>query len=830
LSKDGKATANMNRYLGVQKPENRKNLREDKQALSKTLEPRCFPRGGWPAPGRHPLVLLQQSAVNVVATELKANGIAAVNGPPGTGKTTLLRDVVAHVVTDRAKQMVDYADPEKAFAPSGEKIKRGQAFIHLYRLENKLRGFEMVVASSNNKAVENVSAELPGVQAIAEDGNLRYFKVASDALLERDTWGLIAAVLGNAKNRSSFRQTFWWDKDVGLQTYLQRACGNPQMLPCEDQAGTAKERLPKIIELENPPENKDEALRRWAKVRQEFKNLFAKTENALAELQKANDLAHKIWITEDAIHLLKNQAEVLSQQQKELEPTFEQAMQNFEKDNSAYQETLESERKFQKTKPGFFSRLFRTAAYKAWKAKHGTLREICKIAANTAQHSKKLLDEITANIQEIQRQQEHLIKQLNEQEHTLTSSRLSYEQISSCHPDACFIDRNFFSQGHEPCQKSAPWLDKQTARLRQDLFESALAVHKAFIDCAAKPVRHNLNALMDGFVGGASLGTAERDAIIPDLWATLFLIVPVVSTTFASVSRMFNKLGPEALGWLLIDEAGQAIPQAAVGALMRTQKAVIVGDPIQIEPVVTLPETLTEAICRQFSIDPLIYNAPVASAQTLADSATGYFGSFETAQGTREVGIPLLVHRRCADPMFSISNAVAYERLMVQAKAPKISPIIEALGTSRWIHIEGGGQDKWCSQEGEIVLQMLTALKQKGCPPDLYIVTPFVVVQNKLRDVIRTSGVLENWVDNPWQWVFDRIGTVHTVQGREAEAVIFVLGAPNAEQTGARNWAGGRPNLLNVAITRAKEAVYVVGNEQLWQKAGCFERLANGLK
>jgi len=43
---------------------------------------------------------------------------------------------------------------------------------------------------------------------------------------------------------------------------------------------------------------------------------------------------------------------------------------------------------------------------------------------------------------------------------------------------------------------------------------------------------------------------------------------------------------------------------------------------------------------------------------------------------------------------------------------------------------------------------------------------------------------------------------VHTVQGREAEAVIFVLGAPASAQTGARGWAGGRPNLLNVAVTR----------------------------
>jgi len=82
---------------------------------------------------------------------------------------------------------------------------------------------------------------------------------------------------------------------------------------------------------------------------------------------------------------------------------------------------------------------------------------------------------------------------------------------------------------------------------------------------------------------------------------------------------MFSSLGKDALGWLLIDEAGQALPQAAVGAIMRCSRAVVVGDPMQIEPVVMLPDHLTDAICREFKIDETVYNAPAGSAQTLAD-------------------------------------------------------------------------------------------------------------------------------------------------------------------------------------------------------------------
>lgn len=219
------------------------------------------------------------------------------------------------------------------------------------------------------------------------------------------------------------------------------------------------------------------------------------------------------------------------------------------------------------------------------------------------------------------------------------------------------------------------------------------------------------------------------------------------------------------------------------------------------------------------------FAAPSASVQTLADDATPWFAEFGARIGSRTVGVPLLVHRRCSAPMFEIANHVAYENLMVQAKEAKASAIRDELGRSRWLHVTGSGSDKWCPAEGDVAIELLERILAAGADPDLYIVTPFVQVADGLRRLLRDSQALAAAVPDIDRWVFERVGTIHTVQGREAEAVIFVLGAPNPDQQGARAWAGREPNLLNVAVTRAKEALYVVGNRELWRTAGVFADL-----
>ncbi|MBP9691803.1 MAG: DNA2/NAM7 family helicase, partial [Alphaproteobacteria bacterium] len=323
----------------------------------------------------------------------------------------------------------------------------------------------------------------------------------------------------------------------------------------------------------------------------------------------------------------------------------------------------------------------------------------------------------------------------------------------------------------------------------------------------------------------------ELEEFIPSTWQTLFLVVPVLSTTFASVGSMLKDFGFNSLGWLFVDEAGQATPQAAVGAIMRSKRVLMVGDPLQIEPVVSLSNKLIRSICLEFKVDPDMWAAPLASAQSCADRASCYGTVFKKEEGDLWVGFPLLVHRRCEDPMFRISNEVAYGNLMIQATPPRSSRIRTLIGDSKWFHLSGTVQDKWCPEEGELIVNFLSLLSSNGVyDPNIYIITPFrdIAYQMKLR-ILQEKAFFQKIQKEPRLWVAERVGTIHTFQGKEAEAVFMVLGTQDKAQMGARSWAGSRPNLLNVAVTRAKSAFYVVGNHSLWSDCGSFSILNKSL-
>lgn len=77
----------------------RVDVQHDLSRVFAKVAPEHLPDGRWPSDPTHPLALSQQLAVDLV-TQGEGNGLFSVNGPPGTGKTTMLRDVFASRVVE----------------------------------------------------------------------------------------------------------------------------------------------------------------------------------------------------------------------------------------------------------------------------------------------------------------------------------------------------------------------------------------------------------------------------------------------------------------------------------------------------------------------------------------------------------------------------------------------------------------------------------------------------------------------------------------------------------------------------------------------------------
>lgn len=685
------------------------DLRQNRHQILERLAPSKFPSGCWPTKGHHPLATSQQFAINSVISDLTHEaGMLAVNGPPGTGKTTLLRDLISAVVVERAKRLSRLKKPSDAFVKIEDAWKGNQYQRKIAFWKDDFKGFEVVVASSNNGALDNITLEIPGRNAIDSswEPEVDYFSDISSSVLGKPAWALRSASLGSKGNCWNFLQPFWYGKTSETLPVSPSGLSEPF------HANRGYSPSPGAIFPSEQKTSFQVLLQSLHKEHIDWKDALNRFNNALAEEGKKREEAEKIYA-------LFHQAALYQDHPKWL-PNFLVKWQAFSL---------------------FFNRLKNRS---------------------TQKNLEKLQEQLSQKIDTVS-----LLNWLNNE---------------------------------ETRELSIPWLTPDWFQARARVFVEALRLHKAFITANAKIIENNLRGAIDILQGNIPYDT--NPAAISAAWSTLFFVVPVISTTFASFSRLFSHIGQEGLGWVLIDEAGQALPQAAAGAIWRAKRTVVVGDPMQLKPVITLSLPAQIALQHHFKTETT-WIPGRTSVQQLADRISPQ-GTYITAgEQSQWVGMPLRVHRRCEELEFKLSNAIAYGGLMffgTSERPPFRFP------PSQWIHIATSSpiDSHWVPEEGGFVHDLLSRLLKEGIHRNsIFVISPFRTVVKHLREQLKKT---HNGVN---------IGTIHTTQGKEADVIILVLGG-NPQKPGAKKWVSQEPNLLNVAATRAKRRFYIVGNEKDW--------------
>lgn len=838
----GSASAALQAYLAPLPASARVDLYQSggHRVISERLRPAALNHGRWPGNPAHAMSLMQQFAVNSIFKKLKDAGLFSVNGPPGTGKTTLLREVMAENIVRRARALSRCATARDAFQRESQTVSfGGESVRKVSVLKDELVGFEMVVASSNNAAVENISRDLPrnkslgrpvkpgeaGWRAEAGHSLVAYLQPVARNLLERnskgfyerpasddDAWGLISCALGKKRNRDAF----------------VRGIG---------QAGPTRD--------EKAPKGFDPARHQsiWTWRNNYAGSSFAQAKRAFCEADESvRELASKLdryaalvqefkGVSLDAFcdHWVADRA-AASRAHADAEWQFKRLDEEWSLSLRQVELLRAEEVLIERRRPGWWTRFVHR------RLRHAHEAELEDNRRDQARWLRRQY-ESEPKRQSAKQALELAVTSLSEADSALSARRLEWQDLTL----RLEAMRRKFPQAAHPelldeleeadWQVQGLWHCQELNERRSALLVAALQLHEAWL---AETLQRNA-----GFGGNVvALSKLLEGKPIQDkgaaltLWRSLFMIVPVVSSTFASFGRQFRHLGPSSIGWLFIDEAGQAVPQAAVGALWRAQRAVVVGDPMQIEPVFTVPVKLIAALAKTHRLPQGMTVAPdKASVQNLADESNELGTSVEVGGKSQWIGSPLRVHRRCVDPMFSIANEIAYDGKMIyfapqDPSARQPPPHSLDLGPSAWVHLSGFASDRQVvGEQIDLIHQAALALYGRlGALPPIYIVSPFKRIKNALLDRLSRK---ESWVlpdGSPHraptparlsEWCKERIGTVHTFQGKEEVIVWMVLGCDEAS-AGAAHWASSKPNLLNVAVTRAKHRCFVIGDTHLW--------------
>lgn len=764
--------------------------------LRESLIPENYPDGCWPSP--YSASLMQQFAVNTVYKELsgeKQEGLFSVNGPPGTGKTTLLRDIIAAILVKRAKNMVRFNDPAKAFRKIGEVQVSEKYTPFIYEPDPSICDGGIVVTSSNNGAVENISKELPLKGEVKGYSDLvGYFRQVSEECLDEKYWGIIAAVLGNKENQRKLIGCIW-NGNSEKETYTLK-----QHLA--DYKPTEEEWLGVVSSFE----------RKLSEVKAEKSRLTGFMQNAenIEKIRlKLEDIAYRLTVDEKELDTRIEASNLLSAE--------------IDESRRRREEVKTEMQLLQSTRPSFFTYWFSKDVRTQYKKAVASVLSEYNISGERLARQNAELQKLCTEIETLKSKWEKSKREHDEIDEQykllLNSVEKAREELKGAYADASFWQRIESKE----VQETTPWYSETLKRLQSELFVEAMKVNELFL-LRANATSSRIKTTLDGFFNFLKTGGNLTEKEIQAMWNTFWLVVPVVSSTFASIQRMFSSLGTGSIPWLFVDEAGQAVPQAAAGAIWRSKRAVIVGDPFQIEPVVTIPEQIINNFSRYFGLGKTQIHTSL-SVQSMADRANPY-GWVTNDTWT---GSPLRVHRRCIDPMFSIANEIAYNNMMYNSTFGSTPNLIMQNG---FVQVEGNvsGRHYVPEQGMAIKLMIMEEIRQLQDLPDLFVISPFSeipsILKKELRQPIRKALAPFKQIDDDTlkKWLDSHIGTVHTFQGKQAAGVIFCLGL-DEKTKGAATWASSKPNLLNVALTRAKFRFVAVGDGKIWLRQPYFCKL-----
>lgn len=271
----------------------------------------------------------------------------------------------------------------------------------------------------------------------------------------------------------------------------------------------------------------------------------------------------------------------------------------------------------------------------------------------------------------------------------------------------------------------------------------------------------------------------------------LFKLIPCWMASPESVSAMFEM--KEGLFDLVIfDEASQCFAEYGIPAIYRGKQIVVAGDSKQLQPndlyQIRYEEDLTD-------------EEPILEIDSLLDFAAQYLPQASLMGHYRSQSLDLI----------GFSNQFFYKNSL------RLLPHYEQISLNQpainYIKVEGVWEKNTNEREAQKVVELVTELQQTSPEKSIGVVT----FNHKQAELIenRYAETFELRIKNANAQI--SVKNIENIQGDEFDIVIFSVGyAPDANgrllmNFGSLNQTGGE-NRLNVAVTRAREKIYLVSS------------------
>lgn len=264
-------------------------------------------------------------------------------------------------------------------------------------------------------------------------------------------------------------------------------------------------------------------------------------------------------------------------------------------------------------------------------------------------------------------------------------------------------------------------------------------------------------------------------------FAKFLQIFPIVVTTCISA----HKLGSprQYFDMVILDEASQCNTAISLVPIIRGNNLMLVGDPQQLNPVILLDSTKNIILRDKYSvgseydyINNSIYKTYIA-CDAVSDE------------------VLLSYHYRCHRRIIEFNNQKYYNgKLQIKSESNEVNPLI-------YVDVGEGKTDykNTAPEECEQIIKFIQSNPNKS----IGIITPFVNQKNLINAELK-------------QWGIENVscGTVHAFQGDEKDIILFSLALTDQTQKKTYEWLKGNKELINVAVSRAKNQLILLTNTQ----------------